>query len=64
MINYYELKEGDLLKIVGLGSPGFADVGEVVHVTKTYLNKVRVETEDRIANCFEGQNGAERLEKL
>lgn len=33
MIDFSKVKEGDKLKIVGAGAPGFAKLGDVVTVT-------------------------------
>jgi hypothetical protein len=62
MINYSETKEGDILKVVGVGLPGFAELGELVRVTKVWASGVRVENKnnercDCVFNC-----GAARLE--
>lgn len=32
MIDYSKLKEGDKLRIVGVGAPGFAKLGDIVTV--------------------------------
>jgi hypothetical protein len=34
MINYADIQTGDKLRIVGMGAPGFAKLGDVVTVTK------------------------------
>lgn len=34
MVNYQNLKAGDKLRIVGLGAPGFGQVGDVVTVRR------------------------------
>jgi hypothetical protein len=34
MIKYNDVAVGDELKITGMGAPGFAELGEVVTVTK------------------------------
>jgi hypothetical protein len=62
MINYSETKVGDILKVVGVGLPDFAELGEFVRVTKVWAYGVRVENKkgercDCIFNC-----GAVRLE--
>ena len=33
MIGYAQVKPGDKLRIVGMGAPGFAKIGDVVTVT-------------------------------
>lgn len=62
MINYEEVKRGDILKIVGVGAPGYAQLGDLVRITQVYKNSVIVE--DRYgATCeFLYNCGADRLE--
>lgn len=62
MIDYAQVKVGDILRIVGAGAPGFAPVGELVRVLKVWPNGVLVEdkrgqTCEFVFNC-----GAARLE--
>lgn len=62
MINYQEVKKGDILRIVGAGAPGYASNGDLVRVKETHHNSVIVEdrggkTAEFIYNC-----GAARLE--
>jgi len=67
MIDYSEIKEGDKLKIVGMGAPGFASLGDVVTVTKcTTENNGRcdVVNEQGKEAYFALTCGAQRLEKI
>ena len=62
MINYAETKEGDILKVVGVGLPEFCELGDLVRVTKVWTEGVRVQNKngdlcDCVFNC-----GAARLE--
>ena len=63
MINYSETKTGDILKIVGNGAPGYAQIGELVRVTKVTQNSVTVENCDGATANFVMSCGAARLEK-
>jgi len=62
MINYSETKEGDILKIVGVGAPGFAELGDLVRVVKVWGEGVRVEDKDNNRCDFVFNCGAARLE--
>ena len=68
MINYAEIKEGDKLKIVGMGAPGFAVLGDVVTVKScTPNNNGRcdvVHDQSGKEACFALTCGAQRLEKV
>lgn len=63
MIDYSEVKRGDILKIVGEGAPGMAELGDLVRVLKPSVQGVLTETKygntiDFVFNC-----GAARLEE-
>jgi hypothetical protein len=62
MIKYSEVKRGDILRLVGVGAPGYAALGDLVRVTAANQNGVWVE--DRHGNpCeFVFNCGAARLE--
>lgn len=62
MIKYDETKRGDILRLVGAGAPGYANLGDLVRVTAVHTNSVWVE--DRNGNpCeFVFNCGAARLE--
>lgn len=68
MIDYAQIKPGDKLKIVGMGAPGFAKLGDIVTVTTvTTANRGRCDvTHDQTGAeaYFALTCGAERLEKL
>jgi len=62
-IKFDETKKGDILRIVGAGAPGWAELGDLVRVTEVHRQSVFVEDRDGgepvefIFNC-----GAARLE--
>ena len=62
MIDYKETKTGDILRLVGAGAPGFAELGDLLRVTEVHANSVF--TEDRDGKQFEFvfNCGAARLE--
>ena len=62
MINYDEIKVGDVLKIVGQGAPGMAKLGDLVRVTAVEAKGVHVETSKKTAIHFVFNCGAARLE--
>jgi len=62
MIDYGKIERGDILRIVGAGAPGYAELGDLVRVTEANVNGVWVEdrhgkTCEFVFNC-----GAARLE--
>jgi len=62
MIQYDKVKRGDILKLVGAGAPGYAELGDLVRVLEHTKNGVRVENKhgknvEFVFNC-----GAARLE--
>ena len=62
MVKYSDLKKGDILKVIGVGSSGFVEAGSFVIVIKTYFDKVRVEDKYGNPGYFE-RHLSERLEK-
>jgi hypothetical protein len=62
MIDYSKLKPGDRLRIVGMGAPGFAKLGDIVTVTKTAANRCDVVRPDGETAYFALTCGAQRLE--
>lgn len=62
MINYQEVERGDILKVVGAGAPGFAEVGDLVRVLEKTLNGVEVEDKNGETTEFVFNCGAARLE--
>ena len=62
MIVYNDTKVGDILKIVGNGAPGYAELGDLVRVTEVHKNSVKVENRDGEPCEFLYNCGAARLE--
>lgn len=64
MIDYKEIKEGDMLKIVGAGAPGFAKLGDIVTVTSCNgKDRCYVRNDSGEIVYFALTCGAARLEK-
>ena len=62
MINYDEVSVGDVLKIVGVGAPGYAKLGDLIRVIEVHQNSVKVEDRDGKPCEFIYNCGAARLE--
>jgi len=62
MIDYAKINIGDVLKIVGVGAPGYAQLGDLVRVTEVHRNSVMVENRDGDPCEFIYNCGAARLE--
>ena len=64
MIDYKTIKVGDEVKVVGLGAPGFAEIGDVLTIESIGIDMVRaVKDSGEGANFFD-ECGAKRLENL
>lgn len=61
MIDYSKTKKGDILRIVGAGAPGYAELGDLVRVTEVAKNSVHVEDRDGKPVEFLFNCGAARL---
>lgn len=65
MIDYANVKEGDKLRIVGMGAPGYAKLGDVVEVVSSNgKNRCEVKREDGEVAFFALTCGASRLEPV
>ncbi len=63
MIEYSKVNVGDKLKIVGMGAPGFAKLGDIVEVVSTNgRDRCDVKREDGATAYFALTCGAQRLE--
>jgi hypothetical protein len=62
MIDYGKTKRGDILRIVGAGAPGYAQLGDLVRVTEVNVNGVWVEDRNGEPCEFIFNCGAARLE--
>ena len=62
MIDYAKVSRGDILRIVGVGAPGYANLGDLVRVLSVERNGVHVEdiTGKPCEFCY--NCGAARLE--
>ena len=62
MINYSKTNRGDILKLVGVGAPGYAKLGDLVRVKVRTVNGVMVENRngEECELCF--NCGADRLD--
>ena len=64
-IDFATTKPGDKLRIVGLGAPGFAKLGDIVTVTECNgKNRVDVARDDGETAYFALTCGAARLEPV
>jgi hypothetical protein len=63
MIIYEEVNRGDILKIVGDGAPGYAEIGDLVRVVEHTMIGVKVEDKHGKACQFVFNCGAARLEE-
>lgn len=62
MIDYNKVNRGDILKIVGAGAPGYAELGDLVRVTTVHQNSVMVEDRNGSTAEFCYNCGSARLE--
>jgi hypothetical protein len=62
MIDYAKVKRGDILRLVSPGAPGYAELGDLLRVTKVYENGVAVEDKNGKPCEFVYNCGAARLE--
>lgn len=62
MITYSKTHRGDILKIVGAGAPGYAELDDLVRVTRVDTNAVEVEDRHGEKVLFLYNCGAARLE--
>lgn len=62
MIDYAKTRRGDILRIVGAGAQGYAELGDLVRVTGARMNAVTVEDRDGETVDFLYNCGASRLE--
>lgn len=65
MIDYATILPGDKLRIVGMGAPGFAKLGDIVEVVScNMINRCDVKREDGETAYFALTCGAQRLERV
>ncbi len=61
-IKFSETKRGDILKLVALGAPGYAKLGDLLRVKRVFKEAVLVENRDGAEVEFVFNCGAARLE--
>jgi hypothetical protein len=61
VIQYSEVKVGDILEITGDGAPGYAHIGDLVRVKRVNTNGVQVEDKNGVECEFVFNCGAARL---
>lgn len=65
MIDFAKVKEGDKLRITGMGAPGFAALGDIVEVVSSNgKNRCDVKRADGETAYFALTCGAQRLEPI
>ena len=63
MIDFNDMKPGDKVKVVGMGAPGFAALGDVLEITEVRKDRVFAKRPDGKTAFFALTCGAQRLEK-
>jgi len=64
VIDFGTIKPGDKVKVVGIGAPGFANLGDVLEITKAQVDRVYAKREDGETAFFALACGAARLERI
>jgi len=64
MIDFKTIKTGDKVKVVGMGAPGFAKLGDILEIVETHKDKVFAKREDGETAYFALTCGASRLELI
>ena len=64
MIDFKTIKIGDKVKVVGMGAPGFAKLGEILIISKTGKDRVSAKKENGEEAEFYLTCGASRLEEV
>jgi hypothetical protein len=62
MIDYAATRRGDIVRVVGVGAPGYAALGDLLRVTQVRANSVNVEDRNGHPCEFIYNCGAARLE--
>ncbi len=63
-IEFDKVKVGDKVRVVGMGAPGFAKLGDVLTVSRTSHDRVWCKTDDGDEAFFALTCGASRLEPI
>jgi len=64
MIDFKEVKVGDKVKVVGMGAPSFANLGDTLEITVVEDNRVWAKRDDGEVAFFALTCGASRLELI
>ena len=64
MIDFKTINVGDKVKVVGMGAPGFASLGQELEITKIENDRVYARREDGEEAFFALTCGASRLEPV
>lgn len=64
MIDFETIQCGDKVKIIGVGAPGFASLGDILEITQTEKDRVYVKRDDGEEAFFALTCGASRLELI
>ena len=67
MIDFNTITVGTKVKVVGMGAPGFAELGEILEITRVEKNKVyakKTNGDDQGEAYFALTCGASRLEEV
>lgn len=64
MIKFDTITIGDKVKVVGMGAPGFAALGDTLEITRVLSDRVYAKREDGNEAFFALTCGASRLEKI
>jgi hypothetical protein len=62
MIDFETIEVGDEVKVVGMGAPGFANIDDLLEITKVENSRVYAKREDGEEAFFALKCGASRLE--
>ena len=64
MIDFETIQVGEKVKVVGMGAPGFAELGDELEITKVQKDGVYAKRSDGEEAFFALTCGASRLEKI
>ena len=64
MINFETIEIGNKVRVVGMGAPGFAELGDELEITKVEPKKVFAKRKDGKEAFFALTCGASRLELI
>jgi hypothetical protein len=64
VIDFKTIQAGNKVKVVGMGAPGFAKLGDVLEITKVEPSRVFAKREDGEEAFFALTCGASRLELM